>query len=77
MPTIRTRLVPRQPQAVPIESGTPPVLTGRGESYGDYNYECGNCGRVIIQSVNRLQLEGALMRCPYCQQSSEIPSSQG
>ncbi len=77
MPTIRTRIIPLPHQTVPVGPGVLPVLTGQGGSLGDIDYECGDnrCRQILIRSVsNQVRLGGALVRCPRCGQSSEIPS---
>jgi predicted RNA-binding Zn-ribbon protein involved in translation (DUF1610 family) len=43
----------------------------RGE--GDVDYLCGNCGAVIVEAVDRGQLQQLAFKCPSCVRYSELP----
>jgi predicted RNA-binding Zn-ribbon protein involved in translation (DUF1610 family) len=33
---------------------------------GDTNYACANCGKVLIEAVNKGQVKNIVIKCPVC-----------
>jgi predicted RNA-binding Zn-ribbon protein involved in translation (DUF1610 family) len=66
MKTIKMKLIKQS------DTGNMPVLQPaidldaviKGE--GDTNYVCGNCGKVLIEAVNKGQTKSIVIKCPVC-----------
>lgn len=69
--TRMTRFAPRQrvTQAIIIGEALPAL---RGE--GAVDYLCGFCGAVIVEAVDRGQLQQLAFKCPTCVRFSEPPT---
>lgn len=51
------------------KTGKFPIMIGDGED----NYLCGNCGNIIIKSMNRnMKITNVVFRCPNCRRYNLI-----
>jgi DNA-directed RNA polymerase subunit RPC12/RpoP len=71
MPDIKLKVIPEPAKGTRaiIRRDKAPLM----RSEGPVNYVCGKCGTVLLESIQKGQVTGIVLRCPQCGSFNDTP----